>query len=88
MHTIAPLMGRAVAEGIFPYGEWALFDRSGLLETGATEGEGGRWFDLASLTKPYTATALLAVAAETGLPLDASAGELLGRRDGPLGRRL
>ena len=88
MHTIAPLMGRAVAEGIFPYGEWALFARSGLLETGATEGEGGRWFDLASLTKPYTATALLAVAAETGLPLDASAGELLGRRDGPLGRRL
>ena len=28
------------------------------------------------------------MAAETGLPLDASAGELLGRRDGPLGRRL
>ena len=59
MSIVAPLMDRAVAEGVFPYGEWALFDKTGVREAGATEGEGGRWFDLASLTKPHTATALL-----------------------------
>ena len=88
MHTIAPLMRRAVSEGIFPSGVGALFPRPGMREAAATEGDGGRWFDLASLTKPYTATALLALTAETALSLDASAGELLGRMDGPLGRRL
>lgn len=88
MHIIAPLMRQAVADGVFPYGEWVLFDRAGIIEAGATEGEGGRWFDLASLTKPYTATALLAVAEELGISLDASAGGLLHRTEGPLGRRL
>ena len=46
MSIVAPLMDRAVAEGVFPYGEWALFDKTGVREAGATEGEGGRWFDL------------------------------------------
>ena len=88
MSIVAPLMHRAVEEGVFPYGEWALFDRSGVLETGATEGEGGRWFDLASLTKPHTATAVLALAPEKRISLEDSAGELLGITEGALGRRL
>ena len=81
-------MDRAVAEGVFPYGEWALFDKTGVREAGATEGEGGRWFDLASLTKPHTATALLAVAAEGRVGLDDPVGGLLGEAQGALGARL
>lgn len=88
MGIVAPLMRKAVAEGVFPYGEWVLFDRSGVKEAGSTEGEGGRWFDLASLTKPHTATAVLAVAEKKGISLDACAGELLGKMEGPLGERL
>ena len=53
------LLRRGVEEGVFPYAEWALFDRNGIESSGATAGEGGRWFDLASLTKTFTATALL-----------------------------
>ena len=81
MSVVAHLMRKAVGDGVFPYGEWAVFDRGGITETGATEGQGGRWFDLASLTKPHTATAVLAVAKERGISLDACAGELLGRTD-------
>ena len=88
MSIVAPLMDRAVAEGVFPYGEWALFDKTGVRETGATEGAGGRWFDLASLTKPHTATALLAVAAEGRVGLDDPVGGLLGEAQGALGARL
>lgn len=88
LSTIALLMRRAVSDGVFPYGEWALFDRSGIKEAGATEGDGGRWFDLASLTKPYTATATLALASEKGISLDIPVGKLLHRMEGALGRRL
>ena len=88
MSIVAPLMERAVAEGVFPYGEWALFDKTGVRETGATEGAGGRWFDLASLTKPHPATALPAVAAEGRVCLDDPVGGLLGGAQGTLGTRL
>lgn len=88
MSIVAPLMHRAVADGLFPYGEWALFDQSSVRESGSTEGAGGRWFDLASLTKLYTATAVLALSLERGISLDASVGGLLGRIRGALGERL
>lgn len=88
MSVVAPLMRRAVETEIFPYGEWALFDRRGIVESGATQGEGGRWFDLASLTKPHTATAALALAKERGISLDSTAAELLGCESGGLVKRL
>ncbi len=88
MSVIAPLMRRAVEDGVFPYGEWVIFDRRGTLESGATQGSSGRWFDLASLTKPYTATATLEMAKLGLLSLDARAGELLGIHGGTLGARL
>lgn len=78
MSVIDPLMRQAVEDGVFPYGEWALFDRSGIVETCATAGEGGRWFDLASLTKPHTATALLNLADKMGIELKQDVTELLG----------
>ena len=78
MSVVGPMMTQAVEDGVFPYGEWALFGRGGVVESGATEGEGGRWFDLASLTKVFTATALLRYAKESALSLDESAGALLG----------
>jgi len=71
------LLRRGVEEGVFPYAEWALFDRNGIESSGATAGEGGRWFDLASLTKTFTATALLGLVKAGGLRLSESAGELL-----------
>lgn len=88
MSVVAPVMREGVREGIFPYGEWAVFDRDGVVEAGATEGEGGRWFDLASLTKVCTATAALSIAKERGMSLHTRAGELLGLTDGALGLRL
>lgn len=88
MSLIAPMMRKAVEDGFFPYGEWALFDRAGILEAGATDGRGGRWFDIASLTKPHTATAVLAIAAGRDMHLDANAAELLGITDCPLGEKL
>ena len=71
------LLRRGVEEGVFPYAEWALFDRNGIESSGATAGESGRWFDLASLTKTFTATALLGLVKVGGLRLSESAGELL-----------
>ena len=71
------LLRRGVEEGVFPYAEWALFDRNCIESSGATAGEGGRWFDLASLTKTFTATALLGLVKVGGLRLSESAGELL-----------
>ena len=67
------LLRRGVEEGVFPYAEWALFDRNGIEHSGATAGEGGRWFDLASLTKTFTATALLGLVKVGGLRLSESA---------------
>lgn len=71
------LIRRGVEEGVFPYAEWAAFDRNGIFRRGATEGEGGRRFDLASLTKTFTATALLKLAEEGRLSLDDDAGAVL-----------
>ena len=34
------LLRRGVEEGVFPYAEWALFDRNGIEHSGATAGEG------------------------------------------------
>lgn len=88
METVRQVMERAVRDRVFPYGEWAVFDRGGLVEEGSTENTCGRWFDFASLTKVYTATAVLAVARAQGLPLEADAAGLLGLEGGTLGRRL
>ena len=48
------LIRRGVENGVFPYAEWAAFDKDGIFSRGATAGEGGRRFDLASLTKTFT----------------------------------
>ena len=88
MSTVAPLMLEAVENGVFPYGEWAVFRKSGVIETGATEGQGGRLFDLASLTKTFTATAVLALCKEGALSLGSGAYGLLGTENGELENRL
>lgn len=64
---------------MFPYAEWALFDRGGVVHEGATEGAGGRYFDLASLTKTFTATAILTTVKAGLLSLEDDAGRLPGR---------
>lgn len=71
------LLLRGVEDGVFPYAEWAVFGPDGIVRTGATEGGGGRWFDLASLTKTFTATALLGMVKAGKLYLAQSVGELL-----------
>ena len=81
-------MRRAVEDEIFPYGEWAVFDSAGTTESGAVEGEGGRWFDLASLTKTFTATAMLSAAHELDISLDAGVNGLLGSVSGSLAGKL
>lgn len=73
------LIRRGAQDGIFPYAEWALFGRDGVLERGATEGAGGRYFDLASLTKTFTSTAVLTAVKEGLLALEDDAGRLLGQ---------
>lgn len=73
------LIRQGVEDGIFPYAEWAVFDMSGVRARGATEGPGGRYFDLASLTKTFTSTAILTLFREGRLSLDSSAGEILGQ---------
>ena len=88
MSVVAALMRRAVEDEIFPYGEWAVFDSAGITESGAVEGEGGRWFDLASLTKTFTATAMLSAAHELGISLDAGVNGLLGSVPGLLAGKL
>lgn len=71
------LLQRGVEDGVFPYAEWAVFGPDGIVYTGATEGGGGRWFDLASLTKTFTATVLLGMVKDGRLYLAQSVGELL-----------
>ena len=46
MSVVASLMSGGVRDGVFPYGEWTLFDRNGIVEEGATDGSGGRWLCL------------------------------------------
>ena len=79
MLSAEKLIRRGVEDGVFPYAEWALFNRGGVVESGATEGAGGRCFDLASLTKTFTATALLTAVKAGQLALEDDVGELLGR---------
>lgn len=64
-------------KGFFPRCEWAVFDRSGILTADALDGEGGFWFDIASLTKLFTSTAILRLAGEHSIPLIARAAGLL-----------
>lgn len=71
------LLLRGVEDGVFPYAEWSVFGPDGIVLTGATEGGGGRLFDLASLTKTFTATALLGMVKAGKLYLAQSVGELL-----------
>lgn len=71
------LLLRGVEDGVFPYAEWAVFGPDCIVRTGATEGGGGRWFDLASLTKTFTATALLGMVKAGKLYLAQSVGGLL-----------
>lgn len=88
MSIIAPLMYVGVEDGVFPYGEWALFDKEGIIEEGATSGAPGCWFDLASLTKVCTATAALFVSKESGIGLDSRVENLLGHISGELKERI
>lgn len=71
------LIRRGVENGVFPYAEWAAFDKDGIFSRGATAGEGGRRFDLASLTKTFTATALLRLISEGKLRLEDDAASIL-----------
>lgn len=71
------LLRRGVEDGVFPYAEWAVFGPQGIKRAGATEGGGGRWFDLASLTKTFTATALLGEVKAGRLRLSQSVGSVL-----------
>lgn len=79
MLSAEKLIRRGVEDGVFPYAEWALFDRGGVVHEGATEGAGGRYFDLASLTKTFTATAILTTVKAGLLSLEDDAGRLPGR---------
>ncbi|HIS96634.1 MAG TPA: serine hydrolase, partial [Candidatus Scatomorpha pullistercoris] len=79
MLSAEKLIRRGVEDGVFPYAEWALFDRGGVVHEGATEGAGGRYFDLASLTKTFTATAILTAVKAGLLSLEDDAGRLPGR---------
>ena len=36
MSVVGPMMTQAVEDGVFPYGEWALFGRGGVVESGFT----------------------------------------------------
>ena len=56
---VLDVMEQGVRDGVFPYGEWCVFTREGVGPVCATQGPGGRWFDCASLTKIFTATAVL-----------------------------
>lgn len=78
---LSDMMSKAVADGFFPYGEWAIFNGQGIIESGATKGLGGAWFDLASLTKLFTATSTLGIASEKGFSLDTTADKLLNITD-------
>lgn len=71
------LIRRGVENGVFPYAEWAAFDKDGIFSRGSTAGEGGRRFDLASLTKTFTATALLRLISEGKLRLEDDAASIL-----------
>lgn len=71
------LIRRGVEDGVFPYAEWAVFDKNGALRTGATAGEGGRRFDLASLTKTFTGTALLGLVSKGKIRLADDAASIL-----------
>lgn len=88
MSVVASLMSGGVRDGVFPYGEWTLFDRNGIVEEGATDGSGGRWFDLASLTKTFTATAVLTLVKRGDFTLDTPAGGVLRNVRGALAGRL
>lgn len=88
MDTLTDIVQQARRDGAFPYCEWTAFDANGPLEQGASQGTGGRWFDLASLTKLFTTTAILAIGKEKGLALSDNAAQLLGLREGLLGERL
>lgn len=67
---VLDVMQQGVRDGVFPYGEWVVFTRAGVGPVRATQGEGGRWFDCASLTKVFTATAVLELVRRGTLALD------------------
>lgn len=75
--SVLHVMEQGARGGVFASGEWTVFTREGVGPVHAVGGESGRWFDCASLTKVFTATAVLELVRRGTLSLEDSAADRL-----------